>query len=143
GTETRLSDGEPRPLLTQEVGNRDPDVVETDLGVATPVLVTEDGRRSLDHDARSVHRHQHHRLLVVTVGIRVGHAHDDRDLAAGRRCSRGEPLAAADHVLVAVPLDTRRYVRGVGAGDGWLGHREARTDLTIEEGRQPALLLLL
>ena len=51
---------------------------------------------------------------------------------------RRPPLAAVDHVLVAVPLDPGRDVGGVRGGDVGLGHAERRPDLAVEQRPEPA-----
>ncbi len=55
---------------------------------------------------------------------------------------RRPPLAAVEHVVIAVALDPQLDVARVRAGDVGLGHRERRADLAVEQRRQPALLLL-
>ncbi len=52
------------------------------------------------------------------------------------------PLVRVDDVVVAVTLDATLDVRGVGARDPRLGHREARADLAVEQRLQPLFLLL-
>ena len=80
----------------------------------------------------------------MAVGIGgIGLAHEDRDLAARIGRARRPPLAAVDHVVVAVAQDGALDVGGVGRGDGGLGHGEARADLAGEQRLQPLLLLRL
>ena len=45
------------------------------------------------------------------------------------------PLAAVDHVLVAVAVDPGGDVGGVGGGDLRLGHAERRADLAVQQRR--------
>ena len=75
--------------------------------------------------------------------VGVGLAHDDEDLAALVGGTAGPPLAAVDHVVVAVADDRRLDVAGVGRGDVGLGHREAGPDLALEQRLEPPLLLLV
>ncbi len=66
--------------------------------------------------------------------------HDDRDRRAFR--ARDEPLAAVDHVVVAVARGGGLQHARVGACAGRrLGHAEARADRAGGERPQPALLL--
>ncbi len=58
-----------------------------------------------DAHARRVHRHQHHRLPLVRGGLGIGHAHHDQDPAARVAGAGGPPLAAVEHVVVAVAHD--------------------------------------
>jgi hypothetical protein len=92
--------------------------------------------------ARRVLRDQDHALAAVALGVGVGDAHDDQQLAARRHRPRRPPLAPVDDVVVAVALDARRDVRGVRRRDIRLGHRERRPDRALEQRIQPAGLLL-
>jgi hypothetical protein len=101
------------------------------------------GPSSPHFDAGRVHRDEDHRLSVVRVGVGIGDAHEHRDLAARVEAAAREPLVAVDDVVVAVALDAARDVRRVRRRDPRLGHREARTDLAVEQRDQPLLLLLV
>ena len=104
GAEAGLGDGEARALLADEVARRHPDVGEAQLGVTAVVVVVvaEDLHAAHDLDTRGVARHEDHRLLAVPVGVGVGLAHDDEDLALGVHRAGDPPLAAVDDVVVAV-----------------------------------------
>ena len=93
-------------------------------------------------DARRVHRHQDHRLLLVAGRGRIGLAHEDQDLAARIAGAGDPPLAAVDDVVVAVADDARLDVGRVRRGDVGLGHREARADLAGEQRLEPSPALL-
>ena len=56
-------------------------------------------------DARRVHRHQDHRLLLMRRRVGVALAHEDRDPAARVAGAGDPPLAAVDDVVVAVAHD--------------------------------------
>ena len=144
GAEPGLRDGEPEPLLADQVGDGDPDVLEQQLGVATVlvVVVAEDRHRPHHGQARGVAGDQDHRLLPVPVGARVGLAHHDEDLALGVHGAGDPPLAPVDDVLVTVADDGGLDVRRVGRRHVGLGHRERRADRPLEKRRQPPLLLL-
>ena len=71
----------PSPSSRLDAGTRTS--FELDFHVAVRrVVIAVDGQRALDGDARRVHRHQDHRLLLVLARLGVGLAHQDRDLAA-------------------------------------------------------------
>lgn len=80
-----------------------------------PVLILEpkDGQVTQNGHARGVARNEHHRLLSVGGRRGVGLSHDDEDFAPVVRHAGDPPLAAIDHVLVAVPYDRCLDVRGV------------------------------
>ena len=100
------------------------------LGVAAVlvVVVPEDRHRPDDREPGGVAGDQDHGLLAVPVGVRVGLAHHDEDLALGVHRPGDPPLAAVEDVLVAVADDRGLDVGGVGGGDVGLGHRERRAD---------------
>jgi hypothetical protein len=64
-------------------------------------------------------------------------------LVCGSARTGDPPLAAVDDPLLAIALDARLDVRGVGGGDVRLGHDEGRADLTVEQRDEPAVLLLV
>ena len=72
----------------------------------------------------------------LDVGVRL--AHDDQEVADRR--VRREPLVPVDHPFVAVAHCTRGEQRRVGAGTG-LGHREARAQLSRQQGLEVPLAL--
>jgi hypothetical protein len=72
---------------------------------------------------------------------RAGLAHQDEDLAARIVGAARPPLAAVDHVVVAVALDAAGNVGGIRRRDRGLGHQEGRADLAGEQRLQPAILL--
>ena len=80
-------------------------------------------------------------MAGVRLGVGVGHAHQDADLAARIGGAGDEPLAAIDHVVVAVPADPGADVGRIRARDVGLGHGEAGADLPVQEGRKPLLAL--
>ena len=122
----------------------DAHVVEGDLGVTAvvAVVVAEHGQRAHDAHARGVARDQDHGLLTVARGIRVGLAHDDEERGIGVHRAGRPPLAAGDHVVVAVAADARADVRRVRRRDLGLGHAERRADLGVEQRLEPLGLLL-
>src|SRR3954454_15994642 len=94
GSEPSLRDREAATLLTDEVGDRHPDVVERDLTVAMLVEVAEDRQVAHDGHAGSVAGHEDLRLLPVNRRVRVGFAHQDEELAARVGRATRPPLAA-------------------------------------------------
>ena len=137
-----LGDGEPAPLLAEQICDRDPDVVEPYLRVPATVLVTEDGRLPFDMHSGTVHRDQHHRLATVRIGVGVGEPHHDGHLATTRGGARAEPFPTGDPILVTFANDAGADVGGIRAGDIGLGHREAGSNLAIQQWRQPGRFLL-
>jgi hypothetical protein len=85
GAEPRLRHGEAASLGTEQVADRHPRVLEQDLAVALPVVVTEDRQVPNDRDAGCVRRDEHHRLLGVSGCLGIGLAHHNQQLAAVRR----------------------------------------------------------
>jgi len=82
--ETALRDLETAALAEQDVLRRHPHVSPAAPGVAVRrVVVTEHREHLLDLDAGGVERNQDLRLLRVARRLRIGLAHQDRDLAAG------------------------------------------------------------
>ncbi len=141
--EPPLRDLETAALAEQDVAHRHAHVLVHDLAMAVRRVVEAEHRQhALDRDAGHIPRHQDHRLLLVAVGIvRGGLAHEDDDLAARVADARRPPLAAVDHVVVAVALDRRLDVGGVRRRDIGLRHGEARADFPLQQRRQPLLLL--
>ena len=78
-------------------------------------------------------------MTVCAVRVRLPHENDDLAARVGR--AGRVPLAAVDHIFVAVPDDEACDVGCVGRGDVRLGHREGRTDFPGEQRLQPSLLL--
>ena len=140
--QARLGDGETGPFFVQQVGYRHPDVLKHDLAVAFRRVVVH--HRNIAHhvEARRVHGHQHHALTAVGRRLRVGLAHDDGDLAIGVSGIGDKPLAPVDHVFVAVALDQRLDVGGVGRRHVRLGHGETGADFTVQQRLQPLFFLL-
>ena len=79
-------------------------------------------------------------MPLVRVDVRVRHGHDDEDVGGG--AVGREPLVPVDDVLVADALGARGDHGRVGAGAGF-GHREGGPDLSVQQRRQPLLLLLV
>ncbi len=112
------------------------------MAAVRAVVVAEHAGRALHRHAGGVRRHADHALPPVALGVRIGHAHHDQQLAPrGHRAGR-PPLAPADHVVIAVPGDAGGDVGGVRGGDPRLGHRERRADLPVQQRVKPPLLLL-
>ena len=80
---------------------------------------------------------------LVLRRLRIGLAHQDRDLAAGIADARRPPFAAVDDVVVAILFDARFDVGGVRRRHGRLGHQEGGADLAFHQRLQPLPLLLL
>src|SRR5690348_14518252 len=115
GPQAALRDLEAATFAQQDVARRDAHVLVAYFRVAVwRVVIAEHAEMAHDGDAGCIHRHQHHGLLRMTRRIGIGLAHDDGDLAARVHRPGAPPLAAVDHVVVALTLDTAAYVGGVG-----------------------------
>ena len=91
----------PGPPMMALAGRRTS--LKDDFAVAAGRVVKAHRREHpLDRHARRVQRDEHHRVLVVAVGVRVGEAHEDEHLAVGVTDAGAPPLAAVEHHLVAV-----------------------------------------
>ena len=95
GPQPNLRGGEAAPLLAQNIGHRDPDLVEANFGVAVLVVLAEHGIVADDGDAGSVLGHQHHRLLPVHRGGRVGLAFRGQHPLLHERVHAGLQFAGA------------------------------------------------
>ena len=138
GAEASLRDLEAAALAQQQVLRRHAHVREVDLEMAVRrVVVAVDGQRPHQRDARRPTRHQDHGLLLVARGIGVGLAHEDEDRATRITRAGGPPLAAVQHVVIAVTLDPGLDVGGVGGGNGRLGHGEGGADAPLQQRLQP------
>ena len=118
GPEPRLRDREAVALAADQVRRRHADAVEDDLGV--PAVAARRRTRRRSGPARRARRGRPAgtrimRLLPVPRRVRVRLAHDDEEPAVRVHRAGGPPLAAGDDVLVAVALDPRLDVGGVGA----------------------------
>ena len=107
-------------------------------------MVVHDRHVAHDGETRRVQRHDDHRMALVAgrIGALVADPHDDGELAVGMQRAGGEPLAAVDHVLIALAADGGADIGGIGRCHIGLGHREAGADTAVEQGLQPALVLL-
>ncbi len=97
---------------------------------------------SLDLHAGRVQRHEHHRVLVVAVGARVGEAHEDECLAVGVPDAGAPPLAPVEHDLVALEHGGGLHVCRVRGRHVGLGHTEGGADAPVQQRLEPALALL-
>ena len=65
------------------------------------IVVAKYWQRTNHFQARSVHRHQNHRVLLVPWGIRIGQTHKDHDLATWVTSTGSPPLTTVDYPLIA------------------------------------------
>ena len=142
GSEPALRDFEPAAFAEQHVARRHADVLEVDFHVAVRrVVVAEHAQRPHHVDARRVGRHQDHRLLRMARRFGIGLAHHDVDPAARIARARDPPLAAVDHVIVAVAQDRRLDVGRIARCDRRLGHHERGADLAGQQRLLATVLL--
>ncbi len=100
--------------------------------MAAALVIPEHGEIPLDGHAGRIERHEDHALPVIGVGVGVGDPHHDGDGTARRHRPAAPPLAARDHVVVAIALDPACDVGGIAGCHRRLRHREAGTDLALE-----------
>ena len=144
GAEAALRDLESPALAEQDIAGGNAHVLEQHLGVAVRRIVEAEHRQKfLDRDTGRVERHQNLRLLLMPRRLRIGLAHQDRDLAARIADARRPPFAAVDDVVIAVALDAGLDIGGIGRRHRGLGHQEGGADFAIHQGPQPLPFLLL
>src|ERR1700678_3222392 len=135
GTEAVLRNFEAAALAEQNILRRYAYIDEIDLRMAVGrMIVAEHGQLAQPLDARRVHRHEDHRLLAVKRRSRVGLAHEYQDFAAWISGAGRPPLAAVDHVVIAVAHDGGLDIRGIARRHVGLGHGEGRADPPLEHG---------
>ena len=142
GAEPCLGDHECGALIADAIALRDADVLEQDLAMAAGIVEAEYLELADDGHTGRVHRHQHHGVARMPLGLGMGHADEQDHLGVGMRGAAREPLMAIDDVIIAVAIDARGELRGIGAGDLRLGHADAGPDLAASSGCEPRLLLL-
>ena len=140
--QARLGHHETVALATQQIGRGHPHITEHQLAVPFRRHVMHD--RNIAHQLHTgcVERHNDHALLTARLTIRIGLAHDDEKRTIGMRGVGDEPLAAVDHVLIALTADQRLDITRIGRGHIRFGHGEGRADFAVEQGLQPAFVLL-
>ena len=106
GPEPALRDLEAPAAAEDHVVERHAHVLEHDLAMAVGrVEVAEHRQHALDAHAGRVQRHQHQRVLLVAVGLRIGAAHEERERAARVADAGGPPLASVEDDVVALERD--------------------------------------
>jgi DNA-binding transcriptional LysR family regulator len=138
-SQAALGDLEAAALAQQDVGDRHAHILEHGFGMAMRRIVEAEHRHVAQHGhARRVARHDDHRLLLVAVGL------SGSVLPMKMKTLQRGSLAPDDHhlrplITYSSPSRSMRAldVGGVRRGDRRLGHREAGTDLTIQQ-RLPA-----
>lgn len=143
--ETALGDLEGAARSQEDVRRRDAHVGEGHLAVAERLIeIAHGGEHPVDLHAGGVDRDEDHGVPRLAVGLGVGDAHEDQDLAVGGvPDTGGEPLGAVDDHVVAVEHGRRRHVGGIRRRDGGLGHAEGAANVGPQQRLQPALALLL
>src|SRR5258707_493602 len=110
-----LRDLKPAPFAKQDVRDWNTYIIKRDFTVSVRrVVIPKHSQHSLDFHARSVHRHQNHRLLPMRWRRRIRLAHEDSDLAARVACPRRPPLPAVNNVVISAASNSRLYVCRVG-----------------------------
>src|ERR1700691_2692674 len=104
------------------------------------VTVRSDADSTQYLDSRRISRYEEGRQSVVRVTLRFGDHHYDCKRAVLK--AAGEPFLAVDHPLVAVQRGSRPVHLRISTALR-LGCREARDDLTLEEGLEIQLPLLV
>ena len=65
------------------------------------------------------------------IRVRIGLTHDHENFAERIEGVGGEPLAAVDHVLIAVAVDAGLDIGRVGGSDVGFSHAKGRADLAL------------
>src|SRR5262249_40122433 len=113
-SEASLCDLKATALTEQQIRCRHAHVFERNLRMPMGrIVVPENRHHPADRNTRRVHRHQDHRLLLVSGSLRIGLPHEDGNAAAWITRAGNEPLASVDHIVVAVAHDARTDVRGI------------------------------
>ena len=100
-------------------------------GAIRHTVVAKHRQRTHHLNARRIHGHQNHRLLLVAVlVVRIVFSHEDRNFAARIGGIGGVPLEAVDHVLVTITNNGRGNVGRVTRRHLRFGHGETRADFT-------------
>nr|ACN62976.1 acyl-CoA dehydrogenase domain protein [Diaphorobacter sp. PCA039] len=121
--------------LAQHIAGGHAQVVKAQHAVAACKAAVHGVHVALQHDAGLVHVGQEHG------GRTVLHARHD-DGVVRSFCAGDEPLAAVDHVVVAIPHGRGGQHGRIGPGAGrGLGHGEARAPVARHLAAQPALFL--
>ncbi len=143
-TETALRDLEAAAFAEQDVFLRHANVFQQNLGVTVRRVVKAKHRQHLLHlDAGGIERNEDLRLRLVLRRIRIGLAHQDRDLAAGIADARRPPFAAVDDVVIAILFDAGFDIGRVRRRNCRFRHQEGGADLAVHQRPQPLPLLLL
>jgi hypothetical protein len=94
--------------------------------------------RGANHrNALGVGRHDDHGLLFVAACVGIGLAHDDIDRATRVARAGRPPLAAVDHVFVAIAFDPAADIGRIRRSHFRLGHQESRAEFTLEQRLEP------
>src|SRR3990167_5394018 len=73
----------------------------------------------------------------------IGLAHGDVDGAAWVTGTGNPPLAAVDHILITLALNTRFDVGRIAGRHIRFSHGKSRADLALQQGLEPARLVLV
>ncbi len=139
-----MSDFETTTFAQQNVGVRNAYVFQQYFGVAVRrIVITKDRQRADDFDAGGVHRHQNHRVLLVTRRVGVGQAHEDHDFAARVASTGSPPLAAVDHPLITFTAGVGLHVGSIRGSNARLGHTEAGANLASQQRLEPFFFVLV
>ena len=143
GTQSALRDLEGASGSEQDIRRRDAHIGERHLTVAEGfVEVAHRGQHAVHPHPGGVDRDEHHRVPAVPVGVGVGDAHEDEDLAVGVADAGGEPFGAVDDDVVAVEDGAGCHVGGIRRRDRRLGHAEGAADVGAQQRLEPLLALL-
>src|SRR3546814_2638584 len=113
--QTTLRDLEATPFAKQQIFYRHPHIGERHFCVTMRgMIIAIDGEEPLDLDARRIEVDQDHGLLPVNLCLRVGFAHQDRELAARIAGPRRPPFASVNDIMLAVAPNGRTNVGSVG-----------------------------
>ena len=114
GAETPLSNLKTAALTLDHIADRHPHIFEQQFRLtAGRMQAVEGAQRSDQFHTGGVPGHQNRRVLAMPVVLRIGLAHHQHDLAAWPHRAGGPPLAAIEHVLIAIPPDLELHIGGI------------------------------
>ena len=129
------------PDLSEHLIRIDPKIVEPELVVSPGEARFQSLLPAHRLDGGVVVVDEKHRRAAAALDALGGAGHDDVELRA--IVAGDEPLAAADHPVVAVLAGGGGEHAGIGPGPVRLRHREARADLAGGQRAEPLRLLLV
>ena len=113
-TKTPLRNLKTATLALDHVADRHPHVLKQEFRLTAGRVQAVEGAQCSDQlHAGGIARHENGRVLAMPVVFRIGLAHHQHDFAAWSDRTGGPPLAAIEHVLVAIAPDLELHIGGI------------------------------